>query len=188
MLILVDMDGVLADFEGAFLRDWRQQYPDKPFISLDQRRTFYLLEDYPRELRSEVHGVYTALGFFRKLDPIPGAIEALHIMRALSHEVFICTSPLYDYENCVLEKFQWVEDHLGKAWTQRIVMSADKTVVYGDVLIDDKPLITGATQPQWEHIVYDQPYNRESESPRRLTWADDWKSIVFSKPALVGLV
>lgn len=44
--VLVDMDGVLADFEGGFLRKFRARFPDQPFIALEDRRGFWLSEQY----------------------------------------------------------------------------------------------------------------------------------------------
>ena len=44
--VLVDMDGVLADFEGHFLNRYRQKFPSEPFIPLEERRTFYVFEQY----------------------------------------------------------------------------------------------------------------------------------------------
>jgi len=46
LLVLVDMDGVLCDFEGHFLKLFRDLYPDDPFIPLESRNTFYLDEQY----------------------------------------------------------------------------------------------------------------------------------------------
>ncbi len=44
--VLVDMDGVLCDFEGHFLRCYRDKFPDAPFIPLEERRSFYLSDQY----------------------------------------------------------------------------------------------------------------------------------------------
>lgn len=46
--VLVDMDGVLADFEGGFLKKFRARFPDQPFIALEDRRGFWLSEQYGR--------------------------------------------------------------------------------------------------------------------------------------------
>lgn len=46
LLVLVDMDGVMADFDAHFLTKWKQTYPEEPFISLEDRRTFYLVDQY----------------------------------------------------------------------------------------------------------------------------------------------
>lgn len=51
--VLVDMDGVLADFEGGFLRRYRSRYPTEPYIALDDRRGFWVSSQYGR-LRSDL--------------------------------------------------------------------------------------------------------------------------------------
>ena len=44
--VLVDMDGVLADFEGHLLQVYREKFPDEPFIPLEDRTTFYACDQY----------------------------------------------------------------------------------------------------------------------------------------------
>ena len=44
--VLVDMDGVLADFEGGFLKKYRARYPSEPFVALDDRRGFWVSAQY----------------------------------------------------------------------------------------------------------------------------------------------
>jgi hypothetical protein len=39
----------------------------------------------------------------------------------------------------------------------RVILTHDKTLVRGDVLIDDKPGITGNMIPAWKHLVFDSP-------------------------------
>ena len=176
MIILIDQDGVLADFEHAFLAAWRERHPDIAPVAYEDRKSFNLLEDYPPELRRKAEAIYTAPGFIRELPPVPGAIEAFEELLALGMDLRICTAPLRQYENCVAEKFQWVERHLGRAATERIVMTRDKTLVRGDLLIDDKPRVEGAVaRPSWRHIVYDAPYNRHVADRPRMTWAN-WRS------------
>lgn len=51
--VLVDMDGVLADFEGGFLKKYRARYPDEPYITLDDRRGFWVSTQYG-QLRSDL--------------------------------------------------------------------------------------------------------------------------------------
>lgn len=104
-------------------------------------------------------------------------LEALTEMSEKSKEVFICTNPLSKYENCVLEKYRWVDDHLGKEWIKRIIVTKDKTIIRGDILIDDKPEIKGVETLSWEHIIFTQPYNLSVNSKRRLTW-QNWKSVL----------
>lgn len=178
MIILVDMDDVLADFEGEFLERWRKQYPDKPYVPFEDRTTFCLEQQYPEELHELMNTIYHAPGFCRSLKPIPGSLEAVLEMKKEGHDVFICTAPLRRYEDCVLEKYEWTDKHLGREWTRRIILTADKTLVHGDFLIDDKPEIKGIMTPVWEHILYDKPYNRQVTGKKRLKSLKDWKSVI----------
>jgi 5'-nucleotidase len=171
------MDGVIADFDGEFLKRWRERHPDKFFIPLEERTTFYVKDQYPEDLKPLVAEILLEPGFFREMMPMTGAREALLEMEGMGLEVFICSSPLSTYTNCVLEKYEWVEKFLGAAWVKRIILTKDKTLVKADFLIDDKPEVTGAeTVPGWEHVVYDRPYNRGGNK-KRLTWAN-WKEVL----------
>ncbi|KAM4890314.1 5'(3')-deoxyribonucleotidase, cytosolic type isoform 2-T2 [Sylvia borin] len=195
--VLVDMDGVLADFEGAVLRGFRARFPAEPRVELAERRGFSVREQY-RRLREElavcnviyqakVASVYESPGFFLDLDPVPGALEAVREMLHMQDtEVFICTSPLRKYEHCVVEKYKWVEKHLGPEFVERIILTRDKTMVAADLLFDDKDTIQGAEpNPSWEHILFTCCHNRHIQltAPRRRlhSWADDWKAILESK-------
>lgn len=183
MRILVDMDGVLADFDREFLQRWRMRHPDTFYVPLEERTAFYVRDDYPDELKPLVTEILLEQDFFEVMCPMPGGKEALEEMSALGLEVFICSSPFNTYGNCVLEKYKWVERHLGASWVNRIILTKDKTLVRADFLIDDKPKITGLeATPSWEQIVYDQPYNRHIDK-KRMTW-DTWRSVLLPSLAL----
>lgn len=38
---------------------------------------------------------------------------------------------------------EWIKLHLGPAWMKQAVIAHDKTMVQGDILIDDRPSIKG---------------------------------------------
>lgn len=176
MIVLVDQDGVLADFEQAFFQVWSAAGHPWPAIPPAARRSFYVRDDYPLAARPQVEAIYTAPGFYRGLPPVAGAVAALQRMLALGIDVRICTSPLGAYRHCVLEKYEWVDEHLGPDFVARMVVTKDKTIVRGDVLIDDKPTIEGACVPEWTHLVFDQPYNREATA-RRIDW-NTWEAVL----------
>jgi len=175
------MDGVIADYDQEFLQRWRSRHADKFYVPVEARTVFYVKDEYPEELKPLVAEILLESCFFRDMLPVPGAKEALTEMQDMGLEVFICTSPLTTYNHCVLEKYEWVEKVLGPAWVKQIILTKDKTVIKGDFLIDDKPLISGAQDPpEWEHILYDRPYNKGANR-RRLTW-DNWKDILLAPP------
>ncbi|WP_189535915.1 5' nucleotidase, NT5C type [Paludibacterium paludis] len=177
MLILVDQDGVLADFERGFYDTWRAGGHDFPGIEPAARRCFYVRDDYPREYREKVDAICAAKGFYLDLPPVEGAVAAMRAMLEMGLDVRICTSPLQRYRHCVPEKYEWVERHLGTEFVSRLILTRDKTLVHGDILVDDKPEITGVRTPDWWHVVFDQPYNRHIGGARA-TWAD-WQSVLL---------
>lgn len=169
MILLLDQDNVLADFETGFRAAWTAAHPNIPPVAEADRKSFQVRDDYPPELQQAVDAIIQGPGFYRNLPPMSGAMQGVRDLLAEGVDIYICTSPLSQYQNCVLEKYEWVEEHLGSEFTKRVILTRDKTLIKGDLLVDDKPEIRGSATPQWQHILYDQPYNRQVPGPR-LTW------------------
>ncbi len=177
MIYLIDMDGVIADFDAEFNTRWKERHPDKFWVHPKERTTFYLRDNYPAEYRPLLEEIYYEPGFYKALPPVKGSISALEEL-VKKNEVFICTSSLLKNPACIKDKLEWVEKHLGSSWVKKTIITKDKTIVRGDFLIDDKPEIKGIFQPIWEHILYDQPYNQGNNKKKRITW-QNWKQILY---------
>ncbi|MBU2637696.1 MAG: 5'-3'-deoxyribonucleotidase [Nanoarchaeota archaeon] len=177
MRILVDMDDVLAETCKKFEEIWKEKHPDLICIPAEQQPFYYFTDCYPKEYAPLIEEIRMSKGIFLSLKPTEGGLEAITEMKSKGHEVFICSSPLTGHETCASEKYQWVRHYLGKEWEKKTLLVPDKTVVSGNILIDDKPEITGIAVPSWEHIFYDRPYNRHITNKRRLTW-DNWREVL----------
>lgn len=106
------MDGVLCDFDGAFTHDKKAN----PKIEFPQSQK----------------------GFYLHLMPISGAIEAMDQLMGSEHlKAYILTAPSIYNPLSYTEKRQWVENHLGFEWVKRLIISPDKSLLKGDILIDD---------------------------------------------------
>jgi hypothetical protein len=112
-----------------------------------------------------------------------GALLALHEMESEGFQLYICTSPILTSQYCAQEKLNWIRHHLGEKWLSRVIITADKSVVRGDILIDDKPFESmdpggRHSTATWKQILFDAPYNQQPFQPRLMQWKD-WRDVVY---------
>eukprot|EP00013_Stygamoeba_regulata_P016413 CAMPEP_0177675658 /NCGR_PEP_ID=MMETSP0447-20121125/27327_1 /TAXON_ID=0 /ORGANISM="Stygamoeba regulata, Strain BSH-02190019" /LENGTH=719 /DNA_ID=CAMNT_0019184077 /DNA_START=61 /DNA_END=2220 /DNA_ORIENTATION=+ len=174
--VLVDMDNTLVDFDSAFIAAWRAGHPDFDDKVVRERRHFELELNFPKAQRSEVVKQFGVPGFFLSFKPNPGALTAIKEMMDEGIEVVLCTST---HPSChpqsAADKFRWVEAHLGEHFMSRMIITRDKTLVDGDILLDDKPQVKGGNPaPRWKHVLFTQSYNRGASGPRINSWSE-WR-------------
>lgn len=181
-VLLIDMDGVTCNWTAKLRENFEAKFPDRKMLPESQLTQFYVEDLHPAEWRDDMRAIVQEKGFYSSLSPMEGAVESFKDIEqnCLGFiEPFLCSSPEVEYEAqlCHSEKAAWVEKHLGHFWTKRLILTKDKTLVRGHILIDDKPGITGALEPTWSQLVYAQPWNEKAAAGvlPRFTWAD-WPS------------
>ncbi len=169
--VLVDMDGVLANFDGAIIETLPQHVPRI------ERMNWILEDDYP-EHAHHIQLIMTHPEFFHNLQPIDGALEGWQRLLDLGYQPRICSAPLDTNERCVEGKRAWIERYLvpefGPSVLEQAIIDQRKFNYDGIALIDDKPEVDkGDGRASWQHIVFDRTYNQTSPAPFRLHgWAD----------------
>ena len=171
-ILLIDMDNTIADFDGALKEQFNKQFPS---LKWDETRLSFR---YPSEIGKECRQIMCQQRFFGNLKPIAGAIQAIKEISMDGWNIFFCTSPLRQYQYCVPEKYEWIEKHFGHEWICKIITSKDKTLVCGDYLIDDKVQTGMNNNPIWTQILFDQPYNRNETTFKRITHWNKWRDIL----------
>lgn len=157
--ILVDMDGVLVDFETTLFQAYRAENPQLGYIEPENRQGMYMDAQYREKFGETEYQVLRDLldrdHFYRDMLPILPAVDAVNsLLEHPRYEVFICTSPHWTNKTCAFDKTNWIKKYLPKIETNRIIMSSDKTVVDGDFLIDDNEVIKGANKsPKFKHVL-----------------------------------
>lgn len=114
MIIYVDMDGVLCDFEKA-QRQALAKCPDQKWPQAEY-------------------------GFFANLEPIPGAIDGFSELEAIygRERVHILTRPSVYNPLSYTEKRVWVERHIGFSACERLNMVPNKNILASTgILLDD---------------------------------------------------
>ena len=177
MIVLIDMDEVIADFQGSLEQEWQKKYPDQELFKGGIRRSFYVGADGDQQKTDQVNSIIHAEGFFESLKINEGAKEAIEEMRLLGHTVFILTSPGVSFPFAPSEKYRWVRKHFGTDMLQWLIMTPAKPIVRGDILIDDRPEILFEERADWEHVLYDRSYNEAVADKRRVTWKN-WKQVL----------
>ena len=100
------------------------------------------------------------IDFFRRLEPIPGALEGL-IKLARYYDTFILTRPSVRNPLSYAEKRIWIEEKLGMLWVERLFLAPDKSHFRG-ILVDDTPcpgfegrqlLFGSEAYPSWKEVL-----------------------------------
>lgn len=121
IIIYVDMDNVLVDFESGIQR-------------LDKNTA----ERY--------EGKYDEVpGIFALMDPMENAIESYEQLAASFDTYILSTSP-WNNPTASNDKLEWVKKYLGKPAYKRLILSHHKNLNNGHYLIDDRPLHNGANK------------------------------------------
>lgn len=184
--VLVDMDGVLADFEKSLLNIYQQEAPHLPVLPsylrkglcIDQQYDEFFQQDWPTA-GDKLRQIMMREHFFRDLPPIPEAVNKIHcLLDNPNYDVSICTAPLTHNAFCTSEKLEWIEKFFGKRFHRKVIMTNDKTLINADFLLDDKEFITGAMEnPSFTHILVRQRHNQHVTVHDRENILEDWNRL-----------
>ena len=173
MRLLVDMDAVIAHWGPEFDRSLDRIGVGTAGIPRTANQEQWDLKSGRTKAECAIiDQVMTEPGFYSRLEPIAGAKQALKSAVEDGHDVRIVSSPFISNPTCASDKVAWITKHYGSHWANRLVLTNDKTIVHGDIMIDDKPDITGSMTPTWRHIVFgDYAYNRSVDRVRLTDWS-----------------
>jgi len=186
-VVLVDMDGPLADFDLHFwLRCQEAGYGFDVGHVNDQRHRYFTdhLTD-PAEKRA-ARAMVDAPGWFESLPVVAGAVDGVHAMIAAGWEVWVCTKPLEANPTCRDAKAAWLAEHFGKGFDRRLIITPDKSLVRGDVLLDDAPKPEWFARASWRPVIFDAPFNRDGSEWGHLdrwTWGQPLAQLIPTEGA-----
>ena len=127
--IYIDMDDVLCDYSSAH----HCAQIAEPSVA------------YPQ----------SQLGFYENLAPVEGSQKAMEwLENSQRFAPYILTAPSVYNPLSYTEKRRWVEKNLGFDWCNRLIISPDKSLLLGDILIDDRLIGHGQDQFLGELIQF----------------------------------
>ena len=127
-VLYFDMDGVLVNFQSGIDKlseAVRQEYEGR-------------LDEVP--------------GIFALMEPMPGAIEAVHRLQEY-YEVYILSTSPWKNPTAASDKVAWVTKYLDDVFHKRMVLTHCKNLCKGDFLIDDRGKNgTSEFEGEWIHF------------------------------------
>lgn len=171
-VILVDVDGVLADFPGAVQRSLRLTQPLEHWDVKDSLVALGLPSDRVQDLTEQYEAATYRRGWCRAIEPYRYAGLFVTQLRKLGRVVAL-TAPFHGRPYWLQERLDWLQDVLGFSARDVVFCPSDlKPLVDGDYLIEDRPdtLVAWAERRAANdpHMIRSggflvgQPYNREA--------------------------
>ena len=163
-IALFDLDGTLADFDGAMTRDLAAiAAPGEEKIDPWDRT-----KPWMKERR---HLVMRQPGWWKNLLCLRSGSDILDIAINLGFECHVLTKGPSASSIAWGEKVEWCHKNL--PLQVKITLTEDKGLVYGKVLVDDWPEYIERWlkwRPRGLVIMPDRPYNKNFEHPNVLRY------------------
>ena len=158
MTILIDMDDTIESLLKAWVSGVNKKYGRN--ISCEDVTSWDVSSAFPGLTHEQVYAVPLEQGFWKTVEPIPGAAEAIQRFMDAGHEVFIVTATPYE---SVTEKMTEVLFRYFPflTWKQLIITSR-KQLIRGDVLIDDG--VHNLEGGDYVKILMTAPHNRNYDA------------------------
>lgn len=171
MIILLDIDGVVADFTGAVL-DTSLELTHIPRWKSDIKN--WHIWDHLGISPADVKRVQDEIaqpGWCSALPIFPGAADFVAALLE-QHDVIFVTAPLEGAPCWTYERTDWLKKHFGSVAGSRVIHTAHKALVRGDIMIDDSVSNIrewGRAQEHGLPLLFDAHHNREAKDLFRVS-------------------
>lgn len=159
-IALVDMDGTLADFQGAMIRDLTK------IASPGEEPGDWDESGRPEYQKARWDMIKRQPDWWFNLDPLPGGFLVVSMLKKLNYKVHVLTRAPKKLPMAWEQKVRWCMKHVPDT---EITIAPRKEMVYGKVLVDDWPEYI---EPWLHHrprglvIMPAQHWNATLEHPR----------------------
>lgn len=183
--LLLDQDGPLADFDKKYWDLCEAMGFELDITDLsDVRRRRFMEGNITNKEHRKLARAFIESGhnrWFQDLPVTPGAKEG--VSELLAHkdiDLWICTKPLEANDRCRDDKGLWIREHFPEL-EHKLILAPDKSMIIGDVLLDDAPKIKWLPKAVWEPVVFSTPFNgpgSEWANLRHWTWGDPIEELI----------
>lgn len=162
-IALFDLDGTLADFDGAMRRDLNSlASPSEPLIGPEDD----IWDEKKQWLENRKRLIKNSLGWWRELPRFELGWDVLREAKEIGFDITILTKGPYTTTRAWTEKVDWCRANLPYT---KVTITEDKSTAYGRVLVDDWPdyfMPWLQKRPRGLVIVPAHPWNKDVKHER----------------------
>ena len=177
MIILSDMDGVVANFVDSILTLYNEEYGENVQYNDITHNDMHLFCRRGRAIYKYFHQE----GLFRGLEVAEGSQKVINGWLDAGHEVYFVSKPVDHSLYCMKEKQAWVDEHFPRIGHKKVIFTSQKHMVRGSILIED--LAENLERFHGYGVLMSQPWNAQLTPP----WAyrhGSWEDIDFTVKCL----
>lgn len=173
-ILLLDMDGPIADFDLAFYNLCRACGWELNIDGLDDpRRKRFMTDNMPNETqRRHARNIVDQTRWFNTLPVTEGAVEGVALLEE-HFDVWVCTKPLEANRWCRDDKALWIRRHFPQL-EDKLIIAPDKSLVHGAILLDDAPKWAWIGKASWTPVVFRSGFNGRDSMWGRLRHHWSW--------------
>ena len=169
LTILCDIDGVVDDLVECVLAQYNAKYNDNLKVS---DITQYDLTKFTKPECENVLHEFCNEETIAMMTPPEGAVEAVtRLMK--EHNFYFVTAT---YPQNVGFKHEWLKRYFPLYDQKHLIVSYNKEVIHGDVLIDDCSANMSSNVTM--NLLYNQPWNMEVQTVKNFRRVYNWGNII----------
>ncbi len=176
-VFLIDVDGIIGDFDSRFLKSFRDVTGIKLKNSVITK--YDVMSCLPRDKKIEkaVFEHTNKSGWCSEIKPYKGAVKAVKKLMKM-FDVYIVTASSFYNPTWTHEREMWLREHFGK--DVKTIHTKHKHMVKGDYFLDDKTENVEAwaeSNQEGTAIIWNKLYNQECPYYRIDSWNELFKLI-----------
>jgi 5'-nucleotidase len=180
--ILLDVDGILADFDSA-TRAYLARVHVLPFAHEDvTEMDFCKALSLPQHVQLALQAAWRRPGFCATIEPYLGSGHFVERLKSLG-TVIAVTAPMQGARQWAYERELWLRHYFA---IEAIISTKEKHHVMGDVLIEDS-VANLLTSPCRDKILLRRPWNvRESAGLMSAYLVDDYNGAIEAVTEIIS--
>ena len=163
MDIICDCDDVIINHSKEWLEMYNLDYQDN--LKKETITDWDMLKFVKPECGAKIYSYLESGDIYNRCNPIEGSLDGINWLKNNGHRIIFATVNNYNDK-----KYQWLKSHGYLKSRKDFVVTSDKSILKGEVIIDDNP--DHLKKFGRKGIVFTQPWNKNYTFRRANNWDD----------------